>query len=348
MRKVSIFTSVVAAAVLAVPVLGSVPSVQAADSITVASWGGSFQEAERNAFFEPAAAALGITIKEDTTNGLQDVRAQVQSGNPTWDVTELGSNSCVQLKKEGMIEPLDYNIINTEGMPSELVDSHWIGIIFYATVLGYSTEKYPDGPKSWVDFFDTGKFPGARAMYRKPYGTLEIALMADGVEKEKVYPIDVDRAFNKLATIKDDVAVWWKSGAQSAQLVKDGEVDLISIWNGRIGNAIKDGAKADIVWDQAILDFDCLVVPKGAPNKELAMKAINEFLKAENQAELPFHINYGPVNLKAFDTGKITPEMSAQLPSSPENSAKALVFNPTWWIDRYDELQERFDLFIAE
>ena len=202
MRKVSIFTSVVAAAVLAVPVLGSVPSVQAADSITVASWGGSFQEAERNAFFEPAAAALGITIKEDTTNGLQDVRAQVQSGNPTWDVTELGSNSCVQLKKEGMIEPLDYNIINTEGMPSELVDSHWIGIIFYATVLGYSTEKYPDGPKSWVDFFDTGKFPGARAMYRKPYGTLEIALMADGVEKENVYPLDVDRAFNKLATIK--------------------------------------------------------------------------------------------------------------------------------------------------
>ncbi len=320
----------------------------AEDSITVASWGGSFQEAERKAFFEPAAKALGITIKEDTTNGLQDVRAQVQSGSPTWDVTELGSNSCVQLKEEGMLEPLDYSIIQTDGIPENLVNSHWVGIIFYSTVLGYSTDAYADGPKSWADFFDTEKFPGARSMYRKPYNNLEIALMADGVPRDQVYPIDVDRAFKKLETIKDEVAVWWKSGAQSAQLVKDGEVEMIAIWNGRIGNAIKDGAKADMAWDGAVLDFDCLVVPKGAPNKELAMKAINEFLKPENQANLPKYINYGPVNLKAFDTGQIAPEVAAGLPSSPQKVANSLIFNPTWWNGKYDELQERFDLFIAE
>ncbi|MEQ8651338.1 MAG: ABC transporter substrate-binding protein [Kiloniellales bacterium] len=318
------------------------------DSITVASWGGSFQEAERKAFFEPAAKTLGITIKEDTTNGLQDVRAQVQSGSPTWDVTELGSNSCVQLKEEGMLEPLDYSVIDTDGIPANLVNSHWIGIIFYSTVLGYSTEAYKEAPKSWADFFDTEKFPGARSMYRKPYNVLEIALMADGVPRDKVYPIDVDRAFKKLETIKDDVAVWWKSGAQSAQLVKDGEVEMIAVWNGRIGNAIKDGAQAAMAWDGAVLDFDCLVVPKGAPNKELAMKAINEFLNPVNQANLPKYINYGPVNLKAFDTGLIDKDIAEGLPSSPSKVAQSLIFNPTWWNGKYDELQERFDLFIAE
>ena len=320
----------------------------AADSITVASWGGSFQEAERKAFFEPAAKALGIVIKEDTTNGIQDVRAQVQSGSPTWDVTELGSNSCVQLKEEGMLEPLDYSIIDTDGIPDNLIDSHWIGIIFYSTVLGYSTEAYKEAPKSWADFFDAGTFPGARSMYSKPYGVLEIALMADGVPRDKVYPIDVERAFGKLETLKDDIAVWWKSGAQSAQLVKDGEVEMISVWNGRIGNAIKDGAKAAIVWDDALLDFDCLVVPKGAPNKELAMQAINEFLNPVNQANLPKYINYGPVNLKAFDTGLIPPDVADALPSSPKIVAKSLIFSPDWWNGKYDRLQERFDLFIAE
>jgi len=319
-----------------------------AQDITVVSWGGSFQEAERNAFFDPAAKALGITIKEDTTNGLQDVRAQVQSGNPTWDVTELGSNSCVQLKEEGMLEPLDYDVINTDGVPDNLVDSHWVGIIFFSTVLGYSTEAFPEGPKNWAEFFDTEKFPGARSMYRKPYYNLEIALMADGVPRDQVYPLDVDRAFAKLATIKDDVAVWWKSGAQSAQLVKDGEVELIAAWNGRIGNAVKDGAKAAIQWEGALLDFDCLVVPKGAPNKEMAMKAINEFLKPENQAMLPKYINYGPVNLKAFDTGLIDADIAEQLPSSPKNVARSLILDPYWWNGRYDELQERFDFFIAE
>lgn len=319
-----------------------------ADDITVVSWGGSFQEAERHAFFDPAAKALGITIKEDTTNGIQDVRAQVQSGNPTWDVTELGSNSCVQLKEEGMLEPLDYSIIDTDGVPKSLVDSHWVGIIFFSTVLGYNTEAYDEPPKSWADFFDAEKFPGARSMYRKPYYNLEIALMADGVPRDQVYPLDVDRAFKKLGTIKDDVVVWWKSGAQSAQLVKDGEVEMIAAWNGRIGNAVKDGATAAISWEGALLDFDCLVVPKGAPNKEMAMKAINEFLKPENQAMLPKYINYGPVNAKAFDLGVIDADVAEQLPSSPKNVARSLILDPNWWNGKYDELQERFDLFIAE
>jgi len=320
----------------------------AEDSITSVSWGGSFQEGERKAFYEPAAKALGITIKEDTTNGMQDVRAQVQSGSPTWDVVELGSNSCVQLKEEGMLEPLDYNVINTDGVPANLVDSHWVGIIFFSTVLGYSTEAYPEPPKNWADFYDTEKFPGARSMYRKPYYVLESALIADGVPHDQVYPIDVDRAFKKLETIKDDVAVWWKSGAQSAQLVTDGEVEMIGAWNGRIGNAIKAGAKAAISWDGALLDFDCLVVPKGAPNKELAMKAINEFLKPVPQANLTKYINYGPVNLKAFDTGIIDEDVASALPSSPKNVAVSVIFDPQWWNGKYDELQERFDLFIAE
>jgi len=329
--------------------IGSFGAAQAEDSVTVVSWGGSFQAAQAKAFYEPAAKALGITIKEDTTNGMADVRAQVQSGNPTWDVVELGSNSCVQLKEEGMIEPLDYSVIDTDGIPKGIIDSHWIGIIFYSTVLGYQTDAFKDGgPKSWADFFDAKKYPGLRSMYRRPYGTLEIALMADGVPIDEVYPLDVDRAFKKLETIKDDVGLWWKSGAQSAQLVKDAEVEMLSVWNGRIGNAIKDGAKANIVWDQAVLDFDCLVVPKGAPNKELAMKVINEMLKPENQAALPQYINYGPVNLKAFDTGIIEPELAKALPSSPEIAKNSLIFNPNWWLGKNDELIERMDLFMAE
>ncbi|MEO1192972.1 MAG: ABC transporter substrate-binding protein [Pseudomonadota bacterium] len=343
MTKAQLLGGVVSAALLAWS-----GAAVADDDITVVSWGGTFQEAQRKAFYDPAEKALGITLKEDTTNGIQDVRAQVQSGNPTWDVVELGSNSCVQLKEEGMLEPLDYSVIDTDGIPANLVDSHWVGIIFYSTVLGYSTQAYDSSPKTWADFFDTEKFPGLRSMYRKPYGVLEISLMADGVPRDEVYPIDVDRAFKKLETIKDDVAVWWTSGAQSAQLVRDGEVELISIWNGRIGNAMKDGAEANIAWDGAILDFDCLVVPKGAPNKEMAMKAINEFLKPENQAALPQYINYGPVNLKAFDTGIIPQELADNLPSSPSKVANSLIFSPAWWNGRYDELQERFDLFIAE
>ncbi|SDX04753.1 putative spermidine/putrescine transport system substrate-binding protein [Ruegeria halocynthiae] len=58
--------------------------------LTVASWGGSLQEAERKAWFEPAAEELGFTIREDTVNGIADVRTQVQSGNVTWALLSWG------------------------------------------------------------------------------------------------------------------------------------------------------------------------------------------------------------------------------------------------------------------
>jgi putative spermidine/putrescine transport system substrate-binding protein len=341
----------VGAAVLGVGL--SIPA-QAEESITFASWGGSFQEAERNAFLIPAAKALGITIKEDTTNGIADIRAQVQANAVKWAVNEQGSQTCEKLKNEGHLEPLDYNVIDAEGLDPNLVNSHWVGIIYFSTIIGWNTEKLGDnGPKNWAEFFDVEKFPGSRSMYAKPYYNLEAATMARGVPKEKVYEVlstdeGLDAAFAKLEEIRPHVAVWWKSGAQSAQLMKDGEVDLISIWNGRIGNAMKDGAAADFTFNEGIFDFDCLVVPKGAPNKELAMKAINEFLKAENQAELPKYISYGPVNQKAFDIGVITEDQANNINSAPHNAAQQLVLSSAFYLPRIDKLQERFDEMIQE
>lgn len=346
---------------LALPVIGAAllaaawtGPATAEESITFSSWGGAFQEAERKAFLEPAAKALGIVIKEDTTNGIADVRAQVQANAVKWDITEQGSNTCATLKEEGHLEPLDYNVINTEGLDPALVDSHWVGIIYYSTIIGWNTEKLGDnGPKNWAEFFDVEKFPGARSMYAKPYYNLEAATLARGVPKDKVYEVlstdeGVDAAFAKLRELKPHVAVWWKSGAQSAQLIKDGEVDMVSIWNGRIFAAMQDGAAADFTFNDGIFDFDCLVVPKGAPNKELAMKAINEFLKPENQAALPKYISYGPVNQKAFETGLITDDQANNINSAPHNAAQQLVLNAAYYIPRIDKLQERFDEMIQE
>ncbi|MCP5152215.1 MAG: ABC transporter substrate-binding protein [Ectothiorhodospiraceae bacterium] len=326
----------------------------AQDSVTFSSWGGSFQDAQREALMKPAAATLGITIKEDTTNGIADVRAQVTANAVKWDIAEQGSNSCVLLTKEGHVEPLDYNVIQTDGIDKGVIGSHHIGIIYFSTVIAWNKEKYGDnGPQNWKDFWDTEKFPGTRSVYAKPYYNLEAALMADGVPKDKVYEVlssdeGIDRAFKKLRELKPHIAVYWKSGAQSAQLLKDGEVDMIALWNGRAFTAIKDGANAAFTFNEGIFDFDCLVVPKGAPNKDLAMKVINEFLKAENQAQLPKYISYGPVNAKAFDLGVLTAEEMARVNSSPQNAAKQLVLDGQWYVPRYDKLQERFDAMIQE
>jgi len=347
-------TLAIVAVTVALMAAGLTPPAGAQDSITVSSWGGAFQDAERKAFFEPAAKALKITIKEDTTNGIADVRAQVQARAVKWEITEQGSQTCAQLQAEGNVEPLDYSVIKTDGIPKSLVSSHWVGIIFYSTIIAWNTNKYGDkGPQTWAEFWDVKKFPGRRSLYGKPYYNLEAATMADGVPKDKVYEVlstekGLNRAFEKLREIKPHVAVWWKSGAQSAQLLKDGEVDLIGLWNGRVSTIIKDGAKAAFTFNQGVFDYDCLVVPKGAKNKALAMKAINEFLKPENQALLPRYIAYGPVNQQAFDTGLISKADAAAITSAPNNAEKQMVFNANWYVGKIDKLTERFDAMLQQ
>lgn len=324
--------------------------VWAEDSIAVASYGGVYQDALRKAFYDPTAQHLGIKINEFTLESIANVRTQVKAGDVQWDVVELYSGQCQQAADEGLLEPLDYNVIKADGIPKELVQSHWIGFTAYSSVLAWNKNTYKDNPpKSWADFFDTKKFPGRRAL--SAYGAemnAELALMADGVAKDQLYPLDLDRAFKKLEAIKPDIAVWWNSGAQQAQLAQNEEVDMLAIWVSRIDAAIKAGAPFEYTYNQGVMDVECLVIPKGSKKRDLAMKAIADFVSPDFQANLPQYIPYGPANQKAYETGKITPEMTKNSVTSPENQAMQVIMDKPWWAANGQAAQERWDAFMQQ
>src|SRR5699024_5389925 len=135
-----------------------------------------------------------------------------------------------------------------------------------------NTDEVSGEPEGWKDFFDTGSFPGKRTAYQWPSaGVFEMALLADGVEADDLYPIDFDRAFAKLDEIKSEMQ-WWDTGAQSQQLLASGEVSMGHVWDGRIYPIVQDGANVAIDWHQNIKTGDVLVIPKGSKNKEAAME----------------------------------------------------------------------------
>src|SRR5258707_10203271 len=76
-------------------------SAAGAQEITVVSFGGSYQEAQSKALFQPAAKALGITVKEETYTGIADLRLKVKAGAVTWDVVASGSGSAARAGAEG-------------------------------------------------------------------------------------------------------------------------------------------------------------------------------------------------------------------------------------------------------
>jgi putative spermidine/putrescine transport system substrate-binding protein len=268
---------------------------------------------------------------------MSDVRLQVTSGAVTFDIVASGSGSAARAGAEGLLEELDYSVIDVTTFYPALYSKHCVGGDVFSTVYAWNTNTYGDaGPQSWADFWDVEKFPGSRAYRGKVAGALAPAMMADGVPMDKVWEeLDSEegilRAINKVRELKPHIAVFWSSGAQHAQLMKDGEVDMTTGWNGRFDNAKKDGGKVAYSFNQALLDYDCFAIPKGAPNKDTAMMFLNEISKAEYQDDLPKYITYGPTNKAAYDTGVITAEVAATLPSSPANAALQLPISLEWY-----------------
>ena len=237
-----------------------------------------------------------------------------------------------------MLEKIDFKTVDVSNFVPGTFSDYYVGGDIFSTVLAWNTKTYGDkGPQSWADFWDVKKFPGKRSMRNSVAGMLEPALMADGVPLNKVYevlsaPGGIERAVKKIKELKPHIAVWWSSGAQHAQLMKDGEVDMIIGWNGRFDAIAKDGAKVAYTYNQGLLDADTFAIPKAAPNKALAMKFLAEISKPQYQAELTKYITYGPANKKAFDLGTIEPAYAKRLPTYPENAARQLPIDQNWYM----------------
>jgi putative spermidine/putrescine transport system substrate-binding protein len=262
--------------------------------------------------------------------------------------------TCETLKQEGSLEPLDYNLIDTTGIPPELINSHYVGLLAFTKVIAYRKDKFGDnGPSNWAEFWDVEKFPGNRGMHGKVNYNLEAALMADGVDKSDIYKVlstqkGQERAWAKLAEIVPHVTVWYRGGSQSAQLLRDGEVDMIHLGQNHVGYINESGVGVNFTFDGGTMDVDCLLVPKGAPNKENAMRLINEMVSAEAQARLVKKMPFGTVNSDAYTVGILTEEEAKRLPTFPENFAQQLLIDPNFYIGRLGELTEKFDTLIQQ
>lgn len=326
----------------------------AEQTVTIASWGGSYQEAQSKALFEPAEASTGIVIKQETYGGMTDVKLQVSSGQVTLDIVSSGAGRAANAAAEGLLEKLDYNVIDVSTFYPGMYTDYCVGSDVYSTVYAWNTETYGEtGPSGWADFFDVEKFPGSRAMRNTVAGSLEAAIMADGVAAEDVYNVldsieGIERALDKIRELKPHIAIFWSSGAQHAQLMKDGEVDMSMGWNGRFDNAMKDGAKAAYDFNQALIDYDCFAIPKGAPNKDAAMNLLAEISKAEYQDDLPKYITYGPTNEAAYSTGVIDAKTASSLPSAPANVAKQVQVSLDWYAKWETIANEMYQEMLTE
>lgn len=347
--------------------MGFAATAAQAGELTVVSWGGGYTKSQIEAYHKPYIEMTGTKINsEDYSGGLAEVRAQVEAGNVTWDLVDVELSDAILGCDEGILEEIDASILPAapDGTPASedfidgAVSECAVANIVWSTIYAFDTTKFPNGgPKTMADFFDVSAFPGKRGLRKGAKPNLEMALIADGVAAADVYsvlstPEGVERAFAKLDTIKGDV-VWWEAGAQPPQMLADGEVAMSTAYNGRIFGAVaSEGKPFEIVWDGQIYDLDLWVVPKGAPNKDEAMKFIAFSTDTQRLADQSKYISYGPARKsssamigKHAETGI---DMLPHMPTSPANFKNALQNDFQWWADYGDEMNERFAAWLAQ
>jgi putative spermidine/putrescine transport system substrate-binding protein len=347
----TILSRLLAGSALALCATAMAATAQARD-LTVVSWGGAYQDAQKEVYFEPFTKETGIKMLDEAWDGgIGVLRAKVEGGASTWDVVQVESEELALGCEEGLFETLDFaKLGGADAYMPEAVNECGVGAIVYNFVLGYDKDKLAEAPKGWADFFDTAKYPGKRALRGGPKTTLEIALIADGVEPAKVYDVlatdeGVDRAFKKLDTIKSDL-VFWKAGAQPPQFLASGEVVMTSVYNGRIDAANKtDGRNFGIVWDGSLFTIDSWVILAGSENLEQAYTFLDYVGKPEVQARLPAKIAYG-VPAKGVNA-LIDAERVKDLPTADENIANAREISTSFWLENVDRLTERFNKWAA-
>ena len=322
----------------------------AAQTVTITTAGGDYGTGLKEAMWGPAGTELGYDMREETqSDSLAAVRMQVTSGTVTTDVVHLGSPEGAQAAQLGLLQPLDYAVIDGAALPDGAHSDYCYPFDSYGTVMAWNTKSFPNGgPQSWADFWDVEKFPGKRALRANAQDLLEAALLSEGVAPADVYTVlsedgGIDRAVARLAELKPSVSVWWTSGAQSAQLLKDGEADLVVTWNGRAQSVIDDGGPADYTFLGSIIGTDCFAVPKGAPNPEAAMKLIAAMTTPEREAKLTDFIAYGPVNPAAYEGGLIADTKLKQLATAPGNLESSVFSKADWWTEHGEEAQVAFD-----
>jgi len=343
-----------------------------ADSMTLVSWGGAYQASQTKAYSEPYKGmneGLEVVWDESSNEAVAKLRAMSEAGNITWDLVDVVASDAIRLCDEGLAMEYDPDELLApapDGTPASedfgnmIVSDCFIPQIVYSTTAGYRTDKVGDTPPTSIcAFFDTEAYPGKRSLEKRPINNMEWALLCDGVAKEDVYDVleteeGQERAFAKLDTIKDDV-IWWSAGADTPQLLADGEVVMGTTYNGRLFSLIEEQKQpVAMLWDAQVFDLDGWIIPAGLPEDRLAR--VKDFVRfatdTQRLADQAKYISYGPARASSAPLvdkhAELGIDMAPHMPTDPANAKNTFLYNYEWWADYRDDLDAKFQAWLAK
>ncbi|KRQ09999.1 ABC transporter substrate-binding protein [Bradyrhizobium manausense] len=337
------FLAASSAAVLA-PALITRAHAQA-KSITITSYGGTFQEFLVKTVVTPFTEETGIKVNIVPRPDIAKLKAQALTGRVDIDVLMTVDEDAALGSKLGLWDKVDLGMLNVADMALP-PQKEYVTSSSFVGGIAWDPEKYGSTahPNNFAEYFDVGKFPGRRTLPNRPNETLEAALLADGVLPKDIYPLDVDRAFKVLDRVKSSIAAWVTATPQTISLLQTQEVDFSYSYANRVKatNAPGGGKPLAFSFEQNLLGTEKLIIPKGAPNKEGGMKYIEYFLRPEVVARLCNAAFIAPNSKKAI--ALLDPELREWTPDI--TNPKSMFVDGAYWTDNLEPVSRRFKEWV--
>ncbi len=327
---------------IASPVAGyQDPARWAGRTLTIATAGvGEYLDALATAFFRAFETDTGAIVRHEQfgRDGIENHISQLEAGDVFWDVMLIPTNEVLQLSEEGYLAAIDYNVVDPAALYPELTMQHGVGAQLYSTTMVYSV-SLDEGPEDWSAFWDLTRFDGTRALRRTPVGTLEFALLANGVAMADLYPLDVERAFLSLEKLRE-ATLFYEDSKQPVELVRTGQVGLASAWSVRA--TLPDVASlVNTEWNGGMISADSWVTPRGSSNTDIAMSFINFATRAVPTANFSRLQPFGPANRDALIL--LRPDVAASTPNHEDHFDKQFFENWSYWRDHREMLTAQFE-----
>ncbi len=314
-----------------------IPKANAAGQVIIRSPGGVYDDTRRELIYEPFRKETGIEVVPVATTSAK-LDAMIKSGHIELDIIDISMQSLTRLKAHGSLLPIPYKEFKYTD-PTDIEDAyrleHTVGNFTYAQAMAFNTNAYTleKGPKDWAQFWDAQRFPGPRMLADVAAGTpdLEAALLADGVPMDKLYPLDIKRAFEVLSRIRPSIHKFWDTGSLSGQMLTNKEVVMGSIWSSRLLALTDAGAPLVLNWNQHQVQVQAYGIMKGAPNAGNAAKLIDYCLSKDVQQRYFARFTAGPVTKSGY--ASLSAARRENVPGGDRTARQGYIVDSDWWGD---------------
>ncbi|GLU49092.1 extracellular solute-binding protein [Nocardiopsis ansamitocini] len=349
-----------AAAVAALTLLASACASPAADgggagsgsdgALVIASWGGRFTETTQKHLADPFTEETGIQVQIVDSPGTFATKLQSMSeaGNIEWDIIDSsGAADAFFMAQEGLVQdlPADMRSSFEDALGEGKVSDFGFTYANLGYVIACNDEAVDACPTTIPEFFDTDAFPGRRIMPGEAYSQMTAVLaQAAGRPVDDALPIDVPEMLEPLRDIKADTSVWWTSGDQMEQSLRQGEGDLGIFMSGRAYNLAETGMDVTVNWAGSY-DPGYTMAVTDAPNQEEAMQFLQWVVDhPEAQAAWAEEMQYSVPSPDALDL--LPTEVAETLADYPANFEGLAQQDFEWYLENKSEIDSGMQQII--